>query len=1332
MPRTIDPRRTFLHRHIPGELDPPYRPGPGFREEVLAIDLLRRRLGQAFDCPRKIVHHLVGRRTFFYGLSDYKLYLEVRVTPVDREDDAPRHYQDLTDLLSRPPGRHPGVLLAARSGAGKSTAMLKSFHDCFRSLPGAEPLLAGHLPCYLRDLSVGVPAIEAAVRGRRPTAVLIEALIRRAAGLQKAELRHVRRWLRHTEKLLVFIDLNTAAQDVRPHLARALAAYQRKYHEHGHRCIVAYRAVGGDTSRQALLEGGWFGACDLEPLPHGTAQKYLDNLGHVENKLRAELAGKHRPAAHPPGRDAGPPGAAAAALRSLIDRHARGGDSILSTPLLMHFFSVIGAAGAEVQSLAGLYAAVVDEYLKRDYGDPDAATPLSPYAEATADSGLAEPEGRERILTAMARVALAILADGPEATRLQPRAEDTTSVQVLGELLAKPGATRYWWPVDAWWHEGDYFHTPYPTKEERRALKEFSLLRRDGKVFGFLHDSFLYYFAALAVRCPRKPLLGLSPLDGPELTEWCGKAVARLHAEPAAWKHPAEFLGGMLAWEELALVTRGVLATPSRLGWPDVLLSLVRGRRRPEGQDDPLLAGVERALLHKLPGVFGGLAEATAMVGTVYHYLRDAARLPSERQAWLEQLLRRLRERGARWLHSAGPTFWPRPVLRVHQGGVIYVAVLQDGRVVAGGADGQVVLWDQETGNWEVLYQHPGRTKAFAVSADGSVVASVGASVWDGEARVCRAVDGVADPEPLIWNNYVVTAVAVSKDGRVVASGGVDGSVRRAVDGIADPEPLVRHHKEVTAVAVSKDGRVVASAGRDGCLWRAVDGVAGPEPLLWHYLTLSAVAVSKDGTVVASGAYDGCLWRAVDGVADPEPLLRHDGMVRAVAVSKDGRVVASGGEDGFVRRAVDGVSDLEPLHQHNGEVWAVAVSKDGRVVASGGEDGFVRRAVDGVADPRPLLRHSAGVSAVAVSEDGRVVASGGADSCVRCAVDGVADPEPPLRHNGKVWAVAISEDGRFVASGGQDGFVRRAVDDVADPEPLLRHNDYVLAVAVSKDGRVVASGGADSCVRRAVDGVADPEPLLRHDGMVRAVAVSKDGRVVASGGHDYCVRRAVDGVADPEPLLRHNDFVLAVAVSKDGRVVASGGGDASVWRAVDGVADPEPLLRHHKPVTAVAVSEDGRVVASGGHDGFVLRTVDGVADVDCVGYLEPLFRHNYRTNAVAVSEDGRVVASGGDDGFVRRAVDGVADPEPLHQHNGEVWAVAVSKDGRVVASGGEDAAIHLWFADDHPPLVHLCNAGVHGLSMTATGRRVIGVLENGEILTLDLVIPDGASSGGLG
>ena len=178
----------------------------------------------------------------------------------------------------------------------------------------------------------------------------------------------------------------------------------------------------------------------------------------------------------------------------------------------MYFVSLIGIErAANVESLARLYEEVVEEYLNRDYGAGNNRA-TTPYRELVVGSGLMDAEGRTGIKTAMARVALTILAAGSD-TRLQSLGNLRVE-KVLDKLLKSPKSWRNpdWWPADSWWHRGRYYTRRFK-KPARRALREFSFLQQDGNTFRFLHDSLLYYFAALAVRCKEEPEIELSSLD---------------------------------------------------------------------------------------------------------------------------------------------------------------------------------------------------------------------------------------------------------------------------------------------------------------------------------------------------------------------------------------------------------------------------------------------------------------------------------------------------------------------------------------------------------------------------------------------------------------------------------------------------------------------------------------------------------------------------------------------------------------------------------------------------------------------------------------------------
>ena len=549
-----------------------------------------------------------------------------------------------------------------------------------------------------------------------------------------------------------------------------------------------------------------------------------------------------------------------------------------------------------------------------------------------------------------------------------------------------------------------------------------------------------------------------------------------------------------------------------------------------------------------------------------------------------------------------------------HGGQVRAVAVLPIGRVVSGGDDGRVWVWDPAAVAMPIqLVGHRGIVRALAVLPDGRVVSGGDdrrVLLWDPDTIDAAAVE-------LGHHGRGVRALAVLPDGRV-ASGSDDWRVLVWDPGRvgAGPVGLGRHEGSVRALAVLPDGRVV-SGGEDRrvLLWDPAAVEADPVELGGHGCTIRALAVLPDGRVV-SGAEDGRIrmwnpatelikyrWPSGAPAGTFVGFGRHSSRLRAVAVLPDGRLV-SGGDD-WIRVWDLALEYIVPvgLGRHDGMTRALAVLPDGRVV-TGGEDSRVRVWDPAMAaSPVELGSNGGRPLAVAVLPDGRVV-TGGHDGQVL-----VWDPAQGAtaivigRHDGTVLALAVLPDGRVV-SGGRDGQV--LVWDPAQGAPPIvigRHGRAVGAVAVLPDGRVV-TGGRDrrvlvwdpASVRRAH--FAFPFELGRHDRGVGAVAVLPDGRVV-SGGEDGRIRvwNPATGRADSFELGRHSGEVQAIAVLPDGRVV-SGGEDRRVrlWDPARPGAAPMEVGRHDGKVLALAALPDGRVISGG--DERCVRVWDVVAQVE--------------------------------------------------------------------------------------------------------------------------------------
>jgi WD40 repeat protein len=419
------------------------------------------------------------------------------------------------------------------------------------------------------------------------------------------------------------------------------------------------------------------------------------------------------------------------------------------------------------------------------------------------------------------------------------------------------------------------------------------------------------------------------------------------------------------------------------------------------------------------------------------------------------------------------------------------------------------------------------------------------------------------DGHPLPGQFGPVAALAVSADGKLLAAGCADKSVRFwdlparkelfAVKDLPDP---------VNSVGFSPDGKTLAAAcgRRDSWAQPVGNGVV--------------VLVDVAGRKVRDA-------------------LHQTGEPRAVGFSPDGKTLAVGGTESVVRLYDTAGIEVYRVEGLFGYVGALAFSPDGSRLAAATNGA---PAADGAPPPpdavvwdvkthKELLRRHDASTALAFTPDGKGLAGLGSASVLDVETGKVRTEVPAP---GRPAGLAVSPDGKAVAAGSGHDVVRYDLTTGKSLPTLSGHTFLVRGLAFSPDGKTLASASEDWSVRLWDAETGKETATLTHGTRVYAVAVSPDGKRVVSAGHDAKVK-VWDATSHEEVavLAGHTGGILGVAWSPDGKWLASTSqdGTARLWDVAAG--KEKHVLKLGSGGRSVAFFADGRLLATAGQDSLI-------------------------------------------------------------------------------------------------------------------------------------------------
>ncbi len=316
-----------------------------------------------------------------------------------------------------------------------------------------------------------------------------------------------------------------------------------------------------------------------------------------------------------------------------------------------------------------------------------------------------------------------------------------------------------------------------------------------------------------------------------------------------------------------------------------------------------------------------------------------------------------VKELRKRWKAPNAPETYKFPAV------VNALAFSPDGKSLVVGGHHELTVWDFENGKLlKRIATRSERAYAMLFLADGKLAVAGGRPGQEGDVRLyditvsgkdtagVQRLDGIADPKVMLKQllevDDSVLCLALSTDGKYLASGGCDRTIRVWEIASGKQEQTIENHADwVMGISFSRDDKFLFSAGRDKTA--KVWSLATKESVLTfpdHQNVVYGVACKTDGKAGISAGADRQVrtWNSSGEAKQIKVLGSHnDEILKLVAHGSKPLFLTASADKTVKLWDLDAGTNTKTMSGLTDHVFATCFNKDATLVAAGGYDGVV-------------------------------------------------------------------------------------------------------------------------------------------------------------------------------------------------------------------------------------------------------------------------------------------------------------------------------------------------------------------------------------------------------